>query len=125
MKKKLCMMLVIAFAVMSVISGCSALQTKGKDKTPEPTGYAAGEVQRTTVFYDGKLYWYDSDGFDKALEKGFEMVGEVEKIDNKNLPAEEFCGSRIDMEQEIYANPADATRIFVKYDKGYAVFKTE
>ncbi len=121
MNKKQKVLFVLGLFLMLVFAGCN--HDSKKEETIHPTGYPTGEVQMKMVFYNGTLYQCADEGFWDAPEKGFEKVGVIEKIDNKNLPAEEFCGSRMDWGQEIYALSRDPDRIFVKFDDGYALFR--
>lgn len=111
----------VVLLLVGVLSACQA--GGSKDVSLTPTGYPSEEVQRITVYYNGDLYWYTSNGFDQPLEDGFEKVGEVENVDNQEYPDEEFGGTRLEAGQEIYASPEDSSKIYVKYDSGYAAFE--
>ena len=114
------------FAVLVLIgllSACGARENE--DAALTPTGYSSREVQRIIVYYNGMRYWYTEKGFDQPLEEGFEKVGEVGRVDNQEYPEEEFGGTWLDTGQEIYASQADASKIYVKYDSGYAVFERQ
>ena len=63
------------------------------------------KCSRQTVYYDGRLYWYQFDGFDNPLEEGFELAGTVEEVFTKEYPSSEYGGTRVEAGQEIYANP--------------------
>lgn len=114
------------FAVILLAGLLSACGTGGsEDAALTPTGYPSGEEQQTTVYYNGTRYWYTAQGFDQPLEDGFEKVGEVGRVDNQEYPEEEFGGTRLDGGQEIYASREDVSKIYVKYDSGYAVFERQ
>lgn len=116
-------MLLLVLLLTGLLSACGA---RGSEDTAlTPTGYPSGEVQRITIYYNGALYWYTSNGFDQPLEHGFEKVGEVDEVDNQEYPEEEFGGTRLDTGQEIYASQEDVSKIYVKYDSGYAVFERQ
>ena len=86
-----------------------------------PTGYASDEIQRPQIMYNGKLYLYTANGFDGPLPEGYEYVGEVKEVDNKHEPASDWCGSRVETGQRIYASK-DTAVIYVEYESGYAEF---
>ncbi len=119
MKKGITVCLTLVF-VLSLV-GCNP-------KTQEsaaPTGYPSGEVQFITVFYNGNLYRYSTEGFDLPLEDGYEKVGEIKDVNNQEYPDTEFHGTRLHVGQEIYANGNDFSKIYVKYQSGYALFNIE
>ncbi len=58
-------------------------------------------------------------------EQGFEKAGKVSRVDNQEYPDEEFCGTRLDVVQEIYVCPEKFSKIYVKYDSGYAAFERQ
>lgn len=90
-----------------------------------PTGYPADEVQRPCIYYNGSLYLYSAEGFDKPLEKGFEKVGTVAAVDNTKYPSEEFHGARLERGQEVYADENASDKIYVKYDSGFGSFEKD
>ena len=47
---------------------------------------------------------YTANGFDGPLPEGYEYVGEVKEVDNKHEPAFDWCGSRVETGQRIYAS---------------------
>lgn len=115
----------IFIGVLSIcLSACGSRSGNGGEARLTPTGYPSEEVQRISVYYGGTLYWYTANGFDQPLAQGFEKVGEVKTVDNMEYPDEEFCGTRLDVGQEIYASSEDTSRVYVKYDSGYAMFET-
>ena len=85
------------FLLAGLLSACKT--GAGKETALTPTGYPSGEVQQTTVYYNGTRYWYTADGFDQPLEDGFEKVGEVGRVDDQEYPSEEFSGTRLDSGQ--------------------------
>lgn len=56
--------------------------------------------------------------------EGYELVGSVESVDNRNLPTENFEAVRMDVGQEIYVCENEEA-IFVKYTNGYARFEID
>lgn len=112
-----------ALVLAGVLSACQA--KGGETAALTPTGYSSGEVQRISVYYGGALYLYTANGFDGPLEDGFVKVGEVEKTDNNEYPKEELCGTHLDAGQEVYASPETPSKIYVKYDSGYAAFERQ
>lgn len=90
-----------------------------------PTGYPADEVQRPCIYYNGSLYLYSAEGFNKPLEEGFEKVGTVAAVDNTKYPSEEFHGSRLETGQEVYADENASDKIYVKYDSGFGLFEKD
>ena len=87
----------------------------------EQTGYPFGEMQRPQVMYNGVIYFYTADGFDHPLPDGYEQVGEVKEVDNRQEPAEDWCGSRVEVGQKIYVSN-DTAKIYVEYETGYPEF---
>ena len=71
--------------------------------------------------YNGVSYFYTADGFDHPLPDGYEQVGEVKEVDNRQEPAEDWCGSRVEGGQKIYVSN-DTSTIYVEYETGYAEF---
>lgn len=100
--------------------GCN--KTDGENLAP--TGYPSGQVQRQQVMYNGVIYYYTANGFDSPLPDGFELVGEVKEVDNDQEPSVDWCGSRVDVGQEIYAS-TNSSSIYLKYESGYAKFKSK
>lgn len=91
----------------------------------KPTGYPSDEIGRITLYVQGTRYWYTGDGFDQPLEPGFEKAGEVVTVNNESYQDEEFCGSRVQVGQEVYINAEDDSKIYVRYDQGYGAFWRE
>ena len=113
--KKCILLFLTIFAVLGTV-GCA--QNKSE---MTPTGYASDEIQRPQIMYNGKLYLYTANGFDGPLPEGYEYVGEVKEVDNKHEPASDWCGSRVETGQRIYASK-DTAVIYVEYESGYAEF---
>ena len=109
----------------AVLCGCSPEKTGSDPAGVSPTGYPSGEVQRQTVYYGGRLYWYQGEGFELPLETGFEKAGTVEKVLTEEYPSEELWGTRLKEGQEVYADPAEPEVLYVKYENGYGRFETE
>lgn len=104
-----------------LLSACSGRN----QETVASTGYPSEEVQRPAVFYTGYLYFYTAEGFDLPLADGFEKAGVIKEVNNNVYPSEEFHASRVETGQEIYADEDDKSKIFVKYEDGYAPFYIE
>ena len=113
--KKCILLFLTIFAVLGT-EGCA--QNKSE---LTPTGYASDEVQRPQIMYNGRLYLYTAKGFDGPLPEGYEYVGEVKEVDNKHEPSSDWCGSRVEAGQRIYASK-DTAVIYVEYESGYAEF---
>ena len=114
MKKRIEILLIML--CLLGLSGCNPNHDE-----PTPTGYPSGEVQRPQIMYNGVIYFYTADGFDHPLPDGYEQVGEVKKVDNRQEPVEDWCGSRVEVGQKIYVSNDTAT-IYVEYETGYAEF---
>ena len=109
-----------------LLSGCQApAGTPSEPDTLAPTGYASEEVQRISVFYDGSLYLYNATGFDLPREDGWQFLGNVASVNNLEWPAEDFCGTHLNQGQEIYYDPEEPKKLYVKYDRGFALFEAE
>ena len=109
-----------------LLSGCQApAGTPSEPDTLAPTGYASEEVQRISVFYDGSLYLYNATGFDLPGEDGWQFLGNVASVNNLEWPAEDFCGTHLEPGQEIYYDPEEPQKLYVKYDRGFALFEAE
>ena len=105
--------------LMLCLLGFSGCASNHEDLTP--TGYPSGEVQRPQIMYNGAIYFYTADGFDQPLPHGYEQRGEVKEVDNRQEPAEDWCGSRVEVGQKIYVSN-DTAKIYVEYETGYAEF---
>ena len=90
MKKRI-EILLIMFCLLS-FSGCTY-----NNEELTPTGYPSDEVQRPQIMYNGVIYFYTADGFDHPLPDGYEQVGEVKEVDNRQEPVEDWCGSRVEV----------------------------
>ncbi len=119
MKKVIAVCLTLVL-VLSLV-GCN----RKTQESMTPTGYPSGEVQFITVFYNSNLYRYSAEGFDLPLEDGYEKAGEILEVNNLEYPNTEFHGTRLNIGQEIYANSNDVSKIYVKYESGYALFRLE
>ena len=108
--------IVLVLACLFALFGCN--KTSGE---PTPTGYPSGEVQRQQVMYNGVIHYYSATGFDEPLPDGFKLVGEVKEVDNKHEPSVDWCGSRVDIGQKIYASESSSS-IYLEYEHGYAKF---
>lgn len=113
---------IIAIAMTLVcllgLAGCN------KTDNLTPTGYPSGQVQRQQVMYHGVIYYYTANGFDNPLPEGYALVGEVKEVDNGKEPSVDWCGSRVDVGQEIYASE-NSSSIYLKYESGYAEFEAK
>ena len=109
-----------------LLSGCrTPARTASEPDTSASTGYASEEVQRISVFYDGSLYLYNATGFDLPREDGWQFLGNVASVNNLEWPAEDFCGTHLNPGQEIYYDPEEPKKLYVKYDRGFALFEAE
>lgn len=109
-----------------LLLGCqTSAGTPSEPDTLAPTGYASEEVQRISVFYDGSLYLYNATGFDLPREDGWQFLGKVASVNNLEWPAEDFCGTHLEPGQEIYYDPEEPKKLYVKYDSGFALFEAE
>lgn len=88
----------------------------------QPTGYPSGEVQRLYVFYNDKLYVYDDNKLsiseDKIAEiyEGYELVGNIQKISNQEMPDEQLEASRCEVGLNVYANENKTDEILLYYN---------
>ena len=109
-----------------MLSGCQiSAGTSLESSTLTPTGYASEEVQRISVFYDGSLYLYNATGFDLPKEDGWELLGQVVSVNDLEWPSEDFAGTHLNIGQEIYWEPSEPQKLYVKYDSGFALFEAE
>ena len=46
-------------------------------------------------------------------------------IRDREWPAEDFCGTHLEPGQEIYYDPEEPQKLYVKYDRGFALFEAE
>ena len=112
----------ITLTIVCVLGLVGCNKTNGEDLTP--TGYPSGQVQRQQVMYNGVIYYYAANGFDSPLPDGYELVGDVKEVDNDKEPSVDWCGSRVDVGQEIYASD-NSSSIYLKYESGYAEFRAK
>lgn len=123
MKAKLWILMAV---VMLTAAGCQAAAgTAPESSAPAPTGYPSEEVQRISLFYNGCLYLYNATGFDLPQEEGWMLLGQVASVNNQEWPSEDFCGTHLEVGQEIYCDPEEPQKLYVKYDNGFALFETE
>ena len=109
-----------------LLLGCqTSAGTPSEPDTLAPTGYASEEIQRISVFYDGSLYLYNATGFDLPREDGWQFLGKVASVNNLEWPAEDFCGTHLELGQEIYYDSEEPKKLYVKYDSGFALFEAE
>lgn len=109
-----------------LLVGCQTVQkTAPESSVLTPTGYASEEVQRLSLFYDGTLYWYNATGFDLPKEESWELLGQVVFVNNLEFPTEDFCGTHLNIGQEIYWKPSEPQKLYVKYNSGFALFEAE
>ena len=109
-----------------LLVGCQTAQkTAPESSVLTPTGYASEEVQRLSLFYDGALYLYNATGFDLPKEESWELLGQVAFVNNLEFPTEDFCGTHLNVGQEIYWKPSEPQKLYVKYDSGFALFEAE
>ncbi len=110
-------LILVSLVLTLLLCACG---TAAPDATT-PTGYDDG-VQQPQMMYDGALYYYEATGFDEALPTTYAQVGEVETVDNDEPPVTDFCGSRVDVGQKVYADADHADVIYLQYEDGYARF---
>lgn len=121
MKKSIA--LFFALICVFVFVGCA--RQNEENITATETGYASGEIQQPQIMYNGKIYFYSDNGFDKPLPDGYEYAGSITGVDNLNEPKEDFHGARVESGQEVYASENHTDTIYVKYENGYAQFAVE
>ena len=68
---------------------------------------------------------YNATGFDLPREDGWQFLGKVASVNNLEWPAEDFCGTHLELGQEIYYDPEEPKKLYVKYDSGFALFEVE
>ena len=112
--------LILTLTCLFGLIGC----VKKTEENITPTGYPTGEIQQPQIMYNEQIYLYFATGFDKPLPDGYMLVGTVESVDDTNGPEKDFAGARVEVGQEIYADLKVSNLIYVKYEKGYAEFKT-
>lgn len=122
MRRTLGMFSMLCLLCMLILGPCVKTEEPSEENLT-PTGYPSGELQQKQVMYNGQIYYYGATGFDEPLPDGFEHVGAIEKVDNVHEPEEDFCGARVEVDQEVYANAEHADTIYLKYEKGYAKFE--
>ena len=103
---------------------CLLLLTGCRDEkhSVTPTGYPPGEIDQPQVMYENIIYYYNWTGFEEELPDNYEQVGSVTSVDNIEPPQKNFSGSRVDLEQEIYALESEPNSIYIKYKNGFALF---
>ena len=105
-----------------MLSGCHISSgTSLESSTLTPTGYASEEVQRISVFYDGSLYLYSATGFDLPKEDDWELLGQVVSVNDLEWPSVDFAGTHLNIGQEIYWEPSEPQKLYVKYDNGLSL----
>ena len=52
-------------------------------------------------------------------------IWKVASVNNLEWPAEDFCGTHLELGQEIYYDPEEPKKLYVKYDSGFALFEAE
>ncbi len=125
MKKLIAILL--SLTLTAALVGCDSTpidETADTTDTPAETGYP-GPVQNEAVMYNGYLFMHDNNGFDNPLPTGYDLAGTVQRVDNENIPSEDFVACYLDEGQEIYADSTVADVIYVRYSGGYALFKAE
>lgn len=109
-----------------MLSGCQiSAGTSLESSALTPTGYASEEMQRISVFYDGSLYLYSATGFDLPKEDDWEFLGQVVSVNDFEWPSEDFAGTHLNIGQEIYWEPSEPQKLYIKYDNGFALFEAE
>ena len=62
---------------------------------------------------------------DLPKEEGWQLLGQVASVNNSEWPTKDFCGTHLEQGQEIYYNPEEPKKLYVKYDNGFALFEAE
>ena len=57
---------------------------------------------------------YNATGFDLPREDGWQFLGNVASVNNLEWPAEDFCGTHLNQGQEIYYDPEEPKKLYVK-----------
>ena len=91
----------------------------------DSTGYPSGEIQQPQVMYRDQTYYYQATGFDEILPSGYAYVGSVSQVDNISAPMENFCGSRLEIGQKIFAAESYPDTVYIQYETGYAKFSVK
>ena len=88
----------------------------------KPTGYASDEIQAELIFVNDRLYvnapvYADDDDIsnDGHLPTGYERVGEVTHVENKEEPDQDYEAAHVEIGTEIYVNASEPEYIYVKY----------
>ena len=121
MKRKI---IIVAAAVICLVA---IVVFAGNEKPAvTPTGYPDGEIQVPCFRYDGGVYWH-VDVTTKPLPEEYKNVGSINKIDNINLPSEDFAAARLETGMEVYAVPGEKNEVlYVKMEPNaniYWIFK--
>ena len=69
----------------------------------KPTGYASGEVQIPFLYYHGQL-WLPAGELTSEVPDGYVLAGNVQQVDNRSVPQEEFAASHLMLHAAVYAN---------------------
>lgn len=116
---KICKLMLTVVMCACILSSCAK-----HDHAATPTGVPRGEIWQPQLMYDDVIYYYFATGFNEPLPEGYELVGSVESVDNRNLPTENFEAVRMSVGQEIYACESEEA-IFIQFTNGYARFETD
>ena len=104
--------------VLVALVACFVRSAPRNEKNLSPTGYPTGELQRSYLFYEGKLYIYSDQTTRNGLPESYKKVGAVESVDNKSYPHKDFVASRLPLGLEIYAQSKGAiTDLYVSTNK--------
>ncbi len=110
-------LIIISFAVLLLLSACAA--NTEESKTIVPTGYAAGQVQRPCVFYQGILWVAkDSGRWDySTLKKDLTETGQIKALNNNKVPSEELAAAHIDVGTKLFlCQSGGEDRLFYQLD---------
>ena len=119
------------FLLAVVLGACAKTEVNPKTTpttttvatTLAQTGYPRGEIQRPQVVYGGCVYLYVAEGVSNPLPSGFTAVGAVETVDNRALGEKpDWCGSRVEVGQRIFANADQPDTLYLEYAEGYGKF---
>ena len=122
MKKGMILFTFILGSVLFMTACQGSTVDQNEQQALASTGYPSGEIQQPQMMYRDQIYYYQAAGFDESLPSGYACVGSVSQVDNLSAPMENFCGSRVEIGQKIFASESDPDTIYIQYETGYARF---
>ena len=97
--------------VIFLLAGISILSFSGCGKDgANPTGYPSGTIQRPYLFVGGTRYVYTGILLEVKEDYYFTEIGIVQKVDNENLPDEEWEASRLEKGQRVFVHSLYSTK---------------